>query len=223
MALEDYKDLVATAASITTIGQFFAPVFICKEIIQKGNTKDVDPMPFIGGMVMSMLMLQHGMILNDPAMIPVNVSGFTLNFIYFVIYYLYSDDKDSLHAKLAKGTAVTAILIGYAQFESEKQVEFRFGIIVTVLMLSLIGAPLLQLGDIIKKKSTKGLPFPLIFSGTIVTFLWLLYGIIIKNVFIQFQNVVGFLLCAIQLSLFAIYPNSSEDEALLKEDGKKRN
>ncbi|RZF40143.1 hypothetical protein LSTR_LSTR010095 [Laodelphax striatellus] len=44
-----------------------------------------------------MLMLQHGMILNDPAMIPVNVSGFTLNFIYFAIYYLYPDDK--IHAQ----------------------------------------------------------------------------------------------------------------------------
>nr|BAQ02382.1 SWEET sugar transporter [Nilaparvata lugens] len=212
MALEDYKDLVATVASVTTIAQFFSPVFICKEIIQKGNTKDIDAMPFIGGMVMSLLMLQHGMILNDPAMIPVNVAGFTLNFTYFAIYYLYSHERDSLHGKLAKGVALTAILINYAQLENEKNVEFRFGIIVTVLMLTLIGAPLLQLGDIIKRRSTKGLPFPLIFSGTVVTFLWLLYGIIIKNVFIQFQNVVGFILCAIQLSLFAIFPNSSEDE-----------
>ncbi|XP_039275169.1 uncharacterized protein LOC120349268, partial [Nilaparvata lugens] len=116
----------------------------CKEIIQKGNTKDIDAMPFIGGMVMSLLMLQHGMILNDPAMIPVNGAG-SLNFTYFAIYYLYSHERDSLHGKLAKAVALTAILINYAQLENEKNVEFRFGIIVTVLMLTLIGAPLLQL------------------------------------------------------------------------------
>jgi uncharacterized protein with PQ loop repeat len=40
-------------------------------------------------------------------------------------------------------------------------------------------------GDVIRTKSTETLPFPLILSGTIVTFLWLLYGVIIENPFIQ--------------------------------------
>lgn len=46
---------------------------------------------------------------------------------------------------LGKGAALTAVLIGYAQWESEDLVEYRFGMIVTVLMLTLIGAPLLSL------------------------------------------------------------------------------
>jgi len=40
-------------------------------------------------------------------------------------------------------------------------------------------------GEIIRTKSTATLPFPIILSGFIVTFEWLLYGIIINNIFIQ--------------------------------------
>lgn len=51
-SLQPYKDLVSTAASIVTIGQFFSGVLICKEIYKKGSTKGVPSTPFIGGMVL---------------------------------------------------------------------------------------------------------------------------------------------------------------------------
>lgn len=40
-------------------------------------------------------------------------------------------------------------------------------------------------GEVIQTKSTAALPFPIILAGFVVTFEWLVYGIIIKNVFIQ--------------------------------------
>lgn len=39
-------------------------------------------------------------------------------------------------------------------------------------------------GEIIKNQDTGSLPFPMILSGTVVTSLWLLYGIILENNFI---------------------------------------
>lgn len=50
---------------------------------------------------------------------------------------------------------------------------------------------------IIETKNTDILPFPIIFMGTIVTFLWLLYGLIINNVFIIVSK----------LSVFFIFSN----------------
>ncbi|VEN34209.1 unnamed protein product [Callosobruchus maculatus] len=41
--------------------------------------------------------------------------------------------------------------------------------------------------------------------AALVTFLWLLYGLLIKNGFIIFQNGVGFTLCSIQLFLKFLY------------------
>lgn len=39
-------------------------------------------------------------------------------------------------------------------------------------------------GEVMRTKNTDILPFPLIFMGTIVAFLWVLYGLIVSNVFI---------------------------------------
>lgn len=212
MALEDYKDIVATAASITTIAQFFAGMFICKDIVKKRSTENVPCVPFIGGTAMGVLMWQYSNILNDPAMTRVNIVGLSLNLGYLICYYIYSENKRDVQKQVFYATAFVAALIAYVFWEDPDVVEFRYGIIITALLMCLIASPLLSLGDVIRTKSTETLPFPLIVSGTVVTFLWLLYGVIIKNPIIQFQNVVGFLLSAAQLSLFAIYPSRPQEK-----------
>ena len=59
-------------------------------------------------------------------------------------------------------------------------------------------------GDVIRTKSTETLPFPLILSGTVVTFLWLLYGVIIKNPFIQVSHLYAFLSCHKKGNLYCL-------------------
>lgn len=206
MGLEDYRGVVGAAAGIATIAQCFSPLIICRDIIQQKDTHNVDPTPFIGGIGISLLMLQHGLILNDPAMIPVNIIGLVLNIIYLSVFYSYTKDKFSVFRSLGKVIAGVAVLITYAQLESKERIEFNFGIIVTVLLLTLIAAPLFNLKEILRSKDTSSLPFPMISCGTVVTFLWFLYGIIIKNAFIQIQNVVGCTLCSVQLALCLMYP-----------------
>lgn len=46
---------------------------------------------------------------------------------------------------LTKATLFTGVLWGYTTIEDEKLIEYRFGVILTVLMLTLIGSPLFSL------------------------------------------------------------------------------
>ncbi|XP_024945680.1 sugar transporter SWEET1 isoform X2 [Cephus cinctus] len=193
---------------------------ICRDIYKKGSAKGFDPMPFLGGTGMSILMLQYALILGDSAMIVVNVFGLLINLGYIIFYMLYAPEKGDVLALIGKAVAFVAIFIGYAQWEHKDNIEFRFGIIITVLLFLLIASPLFHLGEIMRTKSTASLPFPLIFMGTLVTFQWLLYGLIIDNGFIIFQNAVGFTLSAAQLSLFVIYPSKATDS--IKEEDKKK-
>nr|CAD7592943.1 unnamed protein product [Timema genevievae] len=207
MPLEDYKELVGSVAGIATVGQMFSGVFICRDIVKQGSTKNIGVLPFLGGTAMSVLMLEYSAMLQDPVMTNVNIAGLVLNVMYTMCYYFYASDKAALLTQTLKAFAFVVALLGYAKWEEPSLVEFRFGVIVTAIMMLLIASPLFSLGEVIRTKSTAMLPFPLILSGTVVTFLWLLYGIIINNSLIQLQNVVGLTLCAIQLSLFVIYPS----------------
>lgn len=96
MPLEDYKDIVATACSVTTMAQAFAPAVMLLDVVKEGHTQNVDSMPFIGGLVMCTLMLKHGLIMNDPVVLQVNIFTIVLNIIYFVVYYAYTTNKVSL-------------------------------------------------------------------------------------------------------------------------------
>ncbi|XP_034183067.1 sugar transporter SWEET1 [Osmia lignaria lignaria] len=213
MGLEDYKEIVATCATITSMGQMLSGTFMCKDIYKKGSSKGVDPMPFLGGIGMCILMLQYAWIVKDPGMININVFGVLINTLYMAIYYYYtSHTKDTL-ALIGKTAAFVMVFLVYAQMENPEKIEYRFGLIVTTLFLLLIASPLIHLGEVIRTQNTDVLPFPLIFMGTLASFQWLLYGLIINNVFIIFQNTIGFLLSVVQMSLFVIFPSKSKAKA----------
>lgn len=91
-------------------------------------------------------MLKHGYLINDPVMIQVNLVAIVLNAIYTCFYYKYATDKNKdILRPLGIGTAIVAVFIGYAQIESPDNLEFRYGLILTILMLLLLGAPLMDL------------------------------------------------------------------------------
>ncbi|XP_011637270.1 sugar transporter SWEET1 [Pogonomyrmex barbatus] len=166
-------------------------------------------------------MLRYAWMLQDSNMINVNIFGLLTNVIYMIVYYYYTSNMKEAFKLTFKVTILVIIVLVYAEVEHPRNVEFRFGIVVTILLLLLIAAPLIHLKQIIKTKNTEILPFPLIFMGTLVSFQWLLYGLIIDNVFIIFQNAVGFILGIAQLSLFVIFPSKKSQIKLLSKQKKK--
>lgn len=147
--------------------------------------------------------------MGDPAIINVSFVGFGLSVIFTVFYYFYASHsaKGAVWGKIGIGGAITAAVIAYARYEHPANLEFRFGLLMTVFLFAMVGAPLLDLGTIIKNKSVGQMPFAMILIGTIVGFLWLLYSIVLNNTIMIVQNLVMTGLNFFQLSLFAIYPN----------------
>uniref|UniRef100_A0A1Q3FRV8 Sugar transporter SWEET1 n=1 Tax=Culex tarsalis TaxID=7177 RepID=A0A1Q3FRV8_CULTA len=209
--MQPYKELVGNVAAIVTVLQMFSGCFVCNDIRRKGSSDGFSPMPFIGGCALTVLFLQHALLMGDPAMIKANVVGFGISAVYAAFFLLYTPREGSGRADFWKqvgmSTALTVALLAYAQMENPAVVEDRFGLIVTILMLMLIAQPLFGLPEIMRKKSVEGLPFAMILSGTIVGFMWLLYGIILNNMFVILQNLAGVTLSGVQLALFAIYPS----------------
>lgn len=56
----------------------------------------------------------------------------------------------------------------------------------------------------------------MIMTGTVISFMWLLYGIVTREYFAVIQNGFIFLINIAQLSLFVIYPSKVEKS---KENG----
>ncbi|XP_050671367.1 sugar transporter SWEET1 [Leptidea sinapis] len=220
--LQPYKSAVGTTAAVVTVGQMFSGTFLCWDIYKQNSTKGIGIMPFVGGLIMSLLNLKFGFVLRDDTMIQVNFFGLALNIVYLMVYFNYSSQKGRVWTQIGAGGAFSAAVLGYAEYEDPSLVENRLGTIITVFMFYLIASPLFGLRDIIKKQSTEGMPFPMILSGAVVSFMWLLYGIILRNNFLVLQNVVAFVLCAAQLALFVVYPGKRAPRSQPKSKSKQR-
>uniref|UniRef100_U5ESW2 Sugar transporter SWEET n=1 Tax=Corethrella appendiculata TaxID=1370023 RepID=U5ESW2_9DIPT len=209
--LAPHKEIIASVAGTLTVGQMFSGAFVCNDIRKKGSTKDFSVMPFLGGIILSILFMKHALLLNAPEMLIPNLAGIGLSLIYTAFYYLYTphgEGKSEFWKTSVKGIIFIGVLLAYAEFENAEVVEYRFGMFITFLLIGLIAMPLFSLGEIRRKKSTEGLPFAMILSGTGVSFSWLLYGFSIASEVVVIQNLIAFILSAIQLSLFVIYPST---------------
>ncbi|KAF9408489.1 hypothetical protein HW555_011846 [Spodoptera exigua] len=200
--LQPYKEIVGNIAAIVTVGQMFSGSFICWDIYKQGNTKGIGIMPFLGGVIMSVLNLKFGYILRDDKMIQVNLFGLALNIIYCMIYFNYTQEKMKVWAQIGLAGAFSAGLIAYAQMEDPKLVENRFGTIITAFMFYLIASPLFGLVSLL------------------ILFTSLLCKKIIKNR-CNIQNLVAVVLCGSQLALFVIYPSKPKPSKEKKPKAKK--
>lgn len=131
----------------------------------------------------SLINLQYGVIVRDSAITNVSFVGFILSTLFsaFYVFYTSKEGKALAWNKISIGAAVVAVTIAYAKFEDPANIEFRFGILLTVLMFGMVGAPLLDLGEIIRNKSVGQMPFAMTLMGGIVGALWLLYSIVLNN------------------------------------------
>jgi solute carrier family 50 protein (sugar transporter) len=208
--LAPYKDIIGTVAGVVTMAQFISPIPLILDFRRTKTTSGFSVVPFLWGAVFGILNLQFGLILNDATTIRVNTIGVVLSSVYLYFFYNYTkrEDLGKLFQSFGIAGGFLAAALSYAQYENPELIEYRFGILLTAVLFYLIGAPLFQLKGIIRNKSTHGLPFPMIATGSVVSTLWMLYGFALNNPTIAFQNVVAVIICLIQLSLFAIYPST---------------
>lgn len=109
--------------------------------------------------------------------------GTILSLLYSIWYVLYTSKqgKGTVWGKISIAGAITAASIAYAKYEDPAKLELRFGLLMTVFLFAMVGAPLLDLGTIIRNKSVGQMPFAMTLIGGVVGFFWLLYSIILNN------------------------------------------
>ncbi|XP_064212766.1 sugar transporter SWEET1 isoform X2 [Tribolium castaneum] len=205
--LEDYKNVIATTASISTILQFLSGTLICLKISRNKSTGDISPFPFVSGCLSTSLWLRYGFFIEDHSIILVNTIGVSLFFAYIVTFFMYSIKKSSVLRQVAACASILIATLVYIQHkENFEEAKDSLGIVCCFVTILFFAAPLASLLHVVKVKDTDSLPFPIIMASFIVSMQWLVYGIILEDKFIQIPNFLGCVLSGFQLSLFCIYP-----------------
>ncbi|CAJ2631772.1 unnamed protein product [Trifolium pratense] len=101
------------------------------------------------------------------------------------------------------------VVLTHVIFEDEKQRIKLLGWICVVFATSVFAAPLSIIRVVIRTKSVEFLPFPLSLLLLISAIMWLLYGLSLKDIYVTLPNVVGLTFGIVQITLYAIYINST--------------
>lgn len=121
--------------------------------------------------------------MSDSSMININLIGTAINMLYMIIFYWYASPlyKFKIFIKILKTIALIGACMAYTRMEKAELLEFRLSLIISAILIIMVGAPLLNINEIRRQKSTDGLPFPVILAGTLVAAAWAIYGISINN------------------------------------------
>jgi len=157
LALVPYSGILASISGTLTSLQFLSGFFFLNDIRKKNSTEGFPLMPFLGGIVLSFIGLKFGFIIRDDAMIKVNFFGIAINILFMLVFYYYTPNENKL--KIWGKTGLSGLFVAacyiYSEWEDPNLIEFRLGMLITVILVALVGSPLLGLGDIIEKKVLK--------------------------------------------------------------------
>ncbi|KAJ1960106.1 sugar transmembrane transporter activity protein [Dipsacomyces acuminosporus] len=103
-------------------------------------------------------------------------------------------------------TALVAVgLLGYVDHSKDPAALDAFGLVCCLMTLLFLGAPLGQIGTVVKLRDASVLlpsVATLAFANNV---LWSAYGYLQKDPFMLVPNGIGTVLCAIQLALIGFY------------------
>ncbi|KRY00645.1 Sugar transporter SWEET1, partial [Trichinella pseudospiralis] len=194
-----FLDLLSISATFSTIGMFLVGIPMCKSIIRKKSSEGVSPVPFA--------MCAYGILKHDRTIVLINLVGFILQVLYYMVLYSHSKQKSFIHLIMLAAILSCSALQYYLMKSTNHNTTLNnLGKMCLVLNVLNFASPLAVLKEVIKSKSCESLPLPLCAANLIVAAQWFLYGLLVSDPYIKIPNMIGIALAVFQLSLFFIFP-----------------
>jgi solute carrier family 50 protein (sugar transporter) len=201
--------MVKTCASIAACYLLSSPLGDVKRIRENKATTGVQLLPLLSMFANSTCWFIYGILAHDifPLMVT-NGIGMGLTTFYLVVYYKYAPDRQRVFHQILFLLFGLFLIAMYPIFsyEPHRVVQQNIGYVSILVCAIMFGSPLVVLKEVIRQKSTDLLPLTMIVAGFINSLLWLLYGLILGDLFVIVPNLVNIFLGSIQLLLFCIFP-----------------
>eukprot|EP00644_Phytophthora_capsici_P006555 jgi/Phyca11/48230/gw1.36.327.1 len=131
---------------------------------------------------------------------------------FIAVFYRYTDDKRSVHRICASAFAVIILVCLYGVLgvegvtrQSKSSLATAMGAISIGTSIGLYGSPLATIRRVLRTKSTASMPFTLCLANFFNSVCWVVYAVIIVDVWVLLPNAFGCVLTAIQLVLYVVY------------------
>ena len=195
--------LTYTATAIT-VGFFLSPLPAVRGVWK--GTVNFDAINIDSMLLMwlnCICWLVYAVMLPLPAGIPVNAVGLTLVTTYVFIWFARAIGARRAAAwRKVRGAA--AMVLGSVAI-GRWNIDL-LGSVVTVVNITMFGAPLLQIQVVLQERSSRSLPLSTCVVGALCSSTWTLLGMHLQNRPMIIPNVIGTALNLVQVGLCVVFP-----------------
>jgi len=208
----DIKQFISWSATLSQFGLLSTGIQVCLKIRRQGSTQNITFLPFLTTCLSSILWTKYGLLTDDIPVYTVGIFGMILQSIYLLFYYLNTRDKDIFSRRLMLSFLGVCSLLTYIKYYTEDYdtAVFHLGFVASGFTVAVYGSPLASVANVIKHRSTEFMTFSMCVANFVVSLLWTIYGRLVHDKFILVPNGIGVILGSTQLSLFVLYPSTSE-------------
>ncbi|KAG6623931.1 MtN3-like protein [Phytophthora cinnamomi] len=221
--LIDHKDMSAAQSVfqvlsiVTAVFVRFSPFPDFRRIHTAKKVGEVQVLPVVTLFTNCVVLVWYGYLSDDifPLLATAVLGLITCSGFTFVFYY-YTDDRRAVHRILLRALLFIVLVCAYGTLgvcgltgQSDDSVGTAFGAISIVTSVVLCGSPLATIRRVVRAKSTASMPFTLSLANFTNGAVWIVYSVMIKDIWVFIPNVMGFVLSSIQMAVYAIYPSSS--------------
>jgi uncharacterized protein with PQ loop repeat len=194
-----------------TIMLFISPIEVCFKIYKAKEVGGFSPVPYYATLVNSTIWIMYALIKGHMwQVILVNGIAWCSAVLCLAVFIKFSLTRVDIVMKMiaASGACIAAYVLSVALSAHVSQL-WTLGVIGTFTSNIMFAGPLAVAAEVIKTESVKFLPLmPSVFAFA-ATFLWSSYAILKGDVFVFLANGPGFLLAALQLTLYWKYSKGS--------------
>ena len=215
-ALETF---LRVAPAITNILLIFSPLPTVRNIIKQRTTETLPPLPYFSLVANGFLWMVYGIASDGNLTIAApNAVALVMGAYYTHAYATHSSKAFELRNYfIVTALSVMFVIFVFTTTDSTRAraILGKAGSVVCVVMLF---GPLQALGQVLRDRSTRSLPFPMAVATLVNCCMWSAFGwFVVSDVYIWGPNGLGIMSGALQLLMFALFGHHKETHSKLED------
>ncbi|CAL4974541.1 unnamed protein product [Urochloa decumbens] len=201
------------AGNIFALALFFSPVPTFKRVVKAKSTERFDGLPYLLSLLNCCICFWYGLPwVSDGGrtlVATVNGTGALFQLAYISLFVFYADSRTTRLRIL--GLLMLEVLVfaltahASIAFFDQPARQLFVGCVSMASLISMFASPLAVMGLVIRTECVEFMPFYLSLSTFLMSASFAMYGLLLRDFFIYLPNVIGVILGAMQLLLYAYY------------------
>nr|QHT64204.1 sugar efflux transporter 3a [Litchi chinensis] len=193
---------------------FTAPILTFSRVIRKKSTEEFSCIPYIISLFNCFIYSWYGLPIvsyrweNFP-LVTINGLGILLEVSFIIIYFWFATARGKMKVAavlipVMLVFCITAAISAFV-FHDHHHRKVFVGTVGLVASITMYGSPLVVVRQVIRTKSVEFMPFYLSLFSFMASTLWMIYGLLSRDMFLATPNIIATPLGLLQLIVYCKY------------------